>query len=487
MGLDSDVKEDELDKTGDIELLKAMQAPIEYQLVPLTKKSLLRAAAARIPWLSKISLKVDDAADSAIRIGERVSNVNDSFGNESIAHGFHYAVLVMAALDFVRIPLIYLAAHLLNEKIPFKLSNNARWIYSAFLLGLTITALAAPVTAPVIAFIGAGTGLVFGTFLLARTVYARYQLGKERKLIQGEIAKAEELMKLLQDEAKELEQKLATSNGDAFIALEIKGLEERYESQKSLIYELKNKELHIEQKIARVGMMRVFDKSIGVGLTSLSIIGLVVTLFFPPLGGWILAGAAIAGGVYLTGRLLTPVVKHLGNWLMNHFKSSKESPESESKEDLEHDNTLNEQKEAVMENTSGLKLAVSNAIAPDSQTNMSQVTHGEILDEAVPDIDSTHHTDSQKMESEHGETIHQVDSTALVLVGLMGKKAAIEYSEHLHAHPHEVNNESELDTDFLIAKSKPEPEVIVEAEVDDREDEGEIDDEGESEAVGEHP
>ena len=483
MGLDSDVKEDELDKTGDIELLKAMQVPIDYQLVPLTKKSLLRAAAARIPWLSKISLKVDDAADTAIRIGERVSNVNDSFGNESIAHGFHYAVLVMAALDFVRIPLIYLAAYLLDEKIPFKLSNNARWIYSAFLLGLTITALAAPATAPVIAFIGAGTGLVFGTFLLARTLYTRYQLGKERKLIQGEIAKAEELMKLLQDEAKELEQKLAASNGDAFIALEIKGLEERYESQKSLIYELKNKELHLEQKIARVGMMRVFDKSIGVGLTSLSIIGLVITLFFPPVGGWILAGAAIAGGVYLTGRLLTPVVKHFGNWLMNKFTSSKEPVETESKEDLAHDNTLNEQKEAVTENTSGLKLAVSNVIAPDIQSRISQVAQREVLDEAVPDIENTHITASQDMEPEHGETIHQVDSTALVLVGLMGKKAAIEYSEHYHETPHEVNNDSELDTDFLIAKptQTPEPEVSAEAEPEDSEDEGE------SEAVGEHP
>ncbi|MBL7481793.1 hypothetical protein [Legionella bononiensis] len=483
MGLDNDVKEDELDKARAIELLKAMQTPIDYQLVPLTKKSLLRAAAARIPWLSKISLKVDDAADTAIRIGERVSNVNDSFGNESIAHGFHYAVLVMAAIDFVRIPLIYLAAYLLDEKIPFKLSNNARWIYSAFLLGLTITALAAPVTAPVIAFIGAGTGLVFGTFLLARTLNTRYQLGKERKFIQGEIAKAEELMKLLQDDAKELEHKLATSTGDEFIALEIKGLEERYESQKSLIYELKNKELHLEQKIDRVGMMRVFDKSIGVGLTSLSIIGLVVTLFFPPVGGWILAGAAIAGGVYLTGRLLTPVVKHFGNWLMNQFTSSKESVEPESKEDLAHDNTLNEQKEAVMENSSGLKLAVSNVIASDSQSNMSQVTHGELLDEAASDIESNHHTASQHLEPEQGETIHQVDSTALVLVGLMGKKAAIEYSEHLHTHPHEVTNESELDTDFLIAKPKPkpEPEVIAQAEVDDREDEGE------SEAVGEHP
>ncbi|KTD34745.1 coiled-coil protein [Legionella moravica] len=487
MVLDSGVKEDEQDKTGQIEVLKAIQAPVNYTLVPLTKKSLLRSALARIPWVSKFSLKFDDAADTAINIGERVTEVNDSFGNESIAHGFHYAVLAMAILDFVRIPLIYFAAYLFNEKIPIKMSTNLRWAYSAFLLGLTITALVSPVTAPVIAFVSAGTGLVFGIFLLARTLINQYKLGRERKLLHEEIIKAEEEMKTLQEEAKDLEQQLTASTGDELLALNIKDLEERYNSQKSLLSDLKNQELHIEQKIARVGMMRVLDKSIGIGLTSLSIIGLVVTLFVPPVGGWILAGAAIAGGVYLFARLMTPVFKFLGNWLINQFKPTEEPVQNESKEHLENDHQLEDSHKAVLENILESNNPVSSPISPDDQLLNSAVTNSEIPDDEFPESKVIAPTVSQDFVPEHGLMVHEVDSTAVVLASLMSKEAIKEYSEHQHEQSDESDNVSELDGDglkpkrTLLFKPEPTPDANMDSEVVDTEDEGE------NEAVSEHP
>ncbi|RUR16981.1 hypothetical protein ELY21_12060 [Legionella sp. km535] len=492
MVLDSGVKEDEQDKTGQIEVLKAIQAPVNYTLVPLTNKSLFSSALARIPWISKFSLKFDDAADAAINIGERVTEVNDSFGNESIAHGFHFAVLAMAIFDFVRIPLIYFAAYLFNEKIPIKMSTNLRWAYSAFLLGLAITALVSPVTAPVIAFVSAGTGLVFGIFLLARTLINQYKLGRERKLLHEEIIKAEEEMKTLQEEAKELEQQLTASTGDELLALNIKDLEERYNSQKLLLSDLKNQELHIEQKIARVGMMRVLDKSIGIGLTSLSIIGLVVTLFVPPVGGWILAGAAIAGGVYLFARLMTPVFKFLGNWLMNQFKPTEEPVQNESKEHLANDHQLEDSHKAVLENISEFNNPVSSPISPDDQSLNSAVTNSEIPDDAVtddefPESKAIDPTVSQDTVPEHGSRVHEVDSTAVVLASLMSKEAIKKYSEHQHKQSEESDNDYELDGDGLklkrtsLFKTEPTPDADMGSEVVDTEDEGE------NEAVSEHP
>ncbi|MCK0183615.1 hypothetical protein MWM44_15210, partial [Legionella pneumophila] len=50
----------------------------------------------------------------------------------------------------------------------------------------TITALAVPVTAPYIAFASAGLSLGVGTFLLGKTLYERYQLGRERRKLKAE-------------------------------------------------------------------------------------------------------------------------------------------------------------------------------------------------------------------------------------------------------------------------------------------------------------
>ena len=57
-----------------------------------------------------------------------------------------------------------------------------------------------------------------------------------------------------------------------------------------------------------------------ISLASLSIIGLALSLFFPPVGAWLLLGVAIAGGAYVMGRLGIA----LGTWAYNKYKTNKE-------------------------------------------------------------------------------------------------------------------------------------------------------------------
>ncbi|WP_147279864.1 hypothetical protein [Legionella worsleiensis] len=478
-----------------IERLKAMQRPIDYHVSLKAKQSLLRTAVERIPWLSKVSLSVDDAAEAVIKIGERVSDLNDSFGNESVAHGFHQAALVMSALDFVRIPFIYLAAFILNEKIPFKLSNNARWMYSGFLLSLTIIALVIPVTAPVIAFVGAGTGFLFGGFLLIRTLYTRYTLGREQRELHMQLWEEEETMRLLQSAASKLEKQLSASPHDESMILKCTELEKDYEAQKSLILELKNKELRINQKIERVGMMPVMDKTVSLGLTSLSIIGLVLSLFFLSTGQTVLLGVAIAGGIYLFARLTPPLLRAFGHWLLNKFNSSEDSAQTD--EQLYDGNTLANLHREVLDETEELNEENSLTAEHLHADKNPTVSHEQESDSAMQikshrSFDDTRQDESlalkqvieQKTSDDHkeAETEHLSNTTKnqdqTNETGLEGEQHP---SENLHglmgeiqAYPHFFTPKSKQK---LISEPKPQLVAVDEASKDEEE----------QEAPGEHP
>lgn len=323
MGLSKDELSAKFETEKVLEQLKVMQKITDYRLIALTEQALLNAELDRIPWLSGFIERTTASGDAISKIGQRISSLV-SPSSSSIGQGFHFGSVAMAAADFARIPIIYLAAYILGQKVPITLDNNARWLYSGVLLALTITALAVPASAPIIALVGAGISLSTGAFLLSKTLYERYQLGKEFKKLKTEIAGAESEMLLTQQKAKVLEQQLtAATQEDQIIGIyqQISILQEDYESQKRQLQELKTKELHVEQKIDEIGVTAVMDKVMGICLPAASIVGLAVSLFVPPVGLGILTGVAIVGGVYLGARLSTPLIQSLGSWLINKFKT----------------------------------------------------------------------------------------------------------------------------------------------------------------------
>ena len=444
-----ELTKDEMSGKADaLELLREMQQEINYNAVPLSQQFLLNAAIKRIPWLSKFLRKADDASETVFKIGERINDMHEAGGSESVAKGFHFGAIALAAADFFRIPFIYFAAYLLGEDVPITLNNNARWLYSAFLLALTITAVAVPATAPIIAFVAAGAGLVSGLFLLGKTLYTRYELGRERKQIKSTIEREEGEMRAIQQQAYDLEHQLSSAKDEdiSTIYMEIALLQETYKSQKKELGILKNKELHIEQKLQQVGMIKVLDKSIGVGLAALTIMGLVVTLFFPPVGAGILTGVAIAGGVYLAARITAPLFKSFGNWLIRQFKTS--SGMSATNEGLMNDNNLIDTKE--IQKNSSLELETDSS----KDKTMSKAI---VLAESETTVESRPH-----------------ESTADVLVGLLGREKAIESlkSGVNHQEDNKLNQESSSrdesipSLDSLLRKFQDE---------DDGESEGDID------------
>lgn len=317
-----------IEKENQINLLKKMQQEVTYNLFTVNQTlmldSSLDSAAKKIPMLSKFIRTIDTAGEAVANIGERASAIHTSLSSESISHGFHFGAVAIAGLDFIRIPLIYLIAFVLKVKIPFTINNNARWFYSGLILGLVITALAVPVTAPFIGFTASGIGLVVGSFLLTKTLYQRAQLGRKNRQIKNELKIEDNQMRLIQQKASKLECLLTDAKDEKSrveVYHEITLVQERFELQKQRIETLKYKEHQLAQKIEQLNIIKVLDRSIGVILAAASIIGLVLTLFFPPLGSGILLGVSIVGGAYIFSRITAPLFNYLGHWIVDKFKS----------------------------------------------------------------------------------------------------------------------------------------------------------------------
>lgn len=127
--------------------------------------------------------------------------------------------------------------------------------------------------------------------------------------------------------------------------------------------------MQLEQQIKKLGTMKVVDRTVAVALSALTIAALAVTLFFPPVGGGMLAGIAIFGGAYFVARVSTPLIKATAVWLYNKLKSTQsESPESQ---DIDNKPTLSNEKEEKKEDS--LQIDNEFVLPPiDAETSISE-------------------------------------------------------------------------------------------------------------------
>ncbi len=358
-------------------LLRQMQGELRYDVLRTRKKSLLEAAALKIPMLAKLLRKVDNTGEAVVKVGEDVDFFHDSKATESISHGFHFGGVAMAAFDFVRIPLIYLTAFILKEEIPISLNKNARWAYSGIVLGLAITAVAVPVAAPVIAFVLAGLGLVVSSFLLGKILYERYQLNLKSKELKKDLQFELNEMELIQQDAARLENNLGEAREEEHIGViyqEIAILKERFDTQKELVEVVKSKQLRLNEKIESLRTLTIVNRSVAIFLAGVTISGLVVGVFFPPVGLGIVTGAAIVGLAYVAVRISIPLIRAIHNWIKSKSKPDAEpiaenpaTQENSLDNELMHESTADVFK-ALKKNGPSIKAA-----EPVNQTN-EQIT-----------------------------------------------------------------------------------------------------------------
>ncbi|WP_347252164.1 hypothetical protein [Legionella sp.] len=280
-----------------------MQQPVSFTPKPMLPDALTLALLEKIPFLANFLRSVDAT-------GVSLSKLAYIQGNEvagTVNSGFRIAGAVIAFIDFIRIPAMYLAAWLLDQPLSINLSQKAKWLYSAVVLSLSLAGLLAPTTiAPFIALAAASLAFMVSIFTLSKLFYDRHQTKQLLKQIRQEIEETEFELQQMIWLAKELGELLNTpdkkKNYLAYIE-QVNQLQEDMDEKKETLQELYDNQLEAAQLLEGLGWHGVLDKTVGLGLATTALIGLTLSLFFPVIGLAIFGASAAGGCLYILARM----------------------------------------------------------------------------------------------------------------------------------------------------------------------------------------
>ena len=322
--------------------------------------------------------KTVDALEGVAKNADEAGWSLSGFGsNHDLGHGFEIGAIAFTAFNFLRLPFSYAVARIrayVHGKPPpeWKLSHTARMIYTGISLGLGLTMLFVPGALPIITIVAAISSAAVSVIMLAKLYHDRYafKATPEYKAVEEGIAEVEkirgeainigqEFESYLEDEKNGFS-KYPSRGGKYIIQMEM--LEARYNRLNPP--NLYSQKAYYDKKIQALEQSdSVLNRSVGVFLSSLGVIGAVTFFFVPPVGLGILGATAILGGVYALARGFVALRK----WYTNRNKPV----------NLEKDETLLRTKEASPE----LKLEIEHspdkmfqAVLHPSSTNQSVVS-----------------------------------------------------------------------------------------------------------------
>jgi hypothetical protein len=317
----------ELDEAKE-KLKTAIEAPMPSEPKISTKKQALFSKLKDIPFLVPLLTNMDDTGSVVSRLVELTGYTSKTISR--IATGLQYAGLGVEFINFLRIPLFFLAAAILGEKPPFKLSKAAKWLYSGVLLGLCIMGMALPIVAPYLAVVTATLVLAVSVFTLGRFFYQRYQFKKTVEQLQEQIDSEQINLESIKSDANACLEDNTCSYGNS--VFNINQLTEALDSKKESLQDLYNLRQVSQEKLQRRNAARVLDKGVGLVMASVVVVGTVTAIFFPVVGIGILAFSGIAGLSYVFGRSAISLTEIIARWLVKkmHAKGDGIAPESES-------------------------------------------------------------------------------------------------------------------------------------------------------------
>lgn len=244
-----------------------------------------------------------------IALGKYASDVLRSMSH-TVAHVSQYGGIALALLDFIRVPSIYLSSWITGEKSSVTLAKNARWLHATLLLGLAITALAVPAAAAPIALATGVLGVGVSVVALSWTLIRRHGIKRQLKTIDAAINDKDAKLTAINVQLNE-----AKKNNEVEIELN-----HRHEQIIQEINELYTKKAKFTKKLNKRDLPAITDKTVGVTLSTLALAGLVVYLFFPPVGIALMTASAGMGTLYIAARVTVPLMKNLAGWIGEKLK-----------------------------------------------------------------------------------------------------------------------------------------------------------------------
>lgn len=297
----------------------SLQAVSQMQSIPeftpsSDDDSLVFALIKKIPFLGDFLKETDESGALISALLDSKSADSSSSSLNGATAGFHYAHAGLALIDFIRIPLMYLAAAILGKELPFKLSRLGKITYSAIILGLAISVIVVPGLAAALGLVSASLGLMTSVYLLARHIDQRGLLKLETKSLTQAITVEKGVLAEIQEQSRALGEQLenAIEKQDWLTAEklsnDISKMKGVYDQTVSQLQSLEIEQHTVQQKLLRFDDKSLIDKAVGASLTAFLVIGLTLAMFFPPVGFGIAAASALLSVAYITKRLVIPFV-----------------------------------------------------------------------------------------------------------------------------------------------------------------------------------
>jgi uncharacterized membrane protein len=350
-----------------------MAAMLAFAPRPTPAGSRLNALVRRLPLFGSLLDNIDKTGKSFSGLAVVEENILQSLSDTF--SGFQIAGLVIYAIDFFKIPAIFLAGLIKGENVPISLTQQAKSVYSGVLLALTITALALPFAAPPIALTVASLTLGFSLYVMGQTLYDRYQLNKKLRNINQTIATETQELDAIRLEVITLEAEIATAKSmEAVEQLRLqivqkrKEFEQKYDLKKEHLQNLHDEKFLTETELHSIKTNKIMNTSVGISLAALAIIGLAVSLFFPPVGLAILGTSAGLSGLYIIAKISYPLIK---KWITTASGSKDgirlEPTREEESEDIDALSETNNDSTAIT-----MKLLFGGEDGPALPTNASK-------------------------------------------------------------------------------------------------------------------
>lgn len=292
-----------------LQQLEKMQENVHFTTAS-PKQSLWKDVLAQVPFVAEFLQRVDDTGQFTGFLLETSSH--PSSGVTEMTKGFHFVHLGFALIDFFKIPVMYISAYILGRDIPFKLSRMGKWAFSAVVVALMIAATVNPAIAPVLLVVVSALGLGLAVYTLERYFRRRTELVQEERLLARSIAEMEEKLGQQQQHALTFSQLLndALQSGDVEEAerlhASIADLKMEYQQTIDTLQQDHLKHDACKQKLTKYDTKAVVSKAVVVVVSTLVVLGLGLSLAFPPLGMGLAAAGTFIGLSYMIGSYLGP-------------------------------------------------------------------------------------------------------------------------------------------------------------------------------------
>lgn len=311
----------------------------------------------KLPRIIEFFDSVRKALGDNLKAFMQIPVIGANEGAVALSAGFGVLGGALLAINFVRIPMLYLSAFISGEKIPFTLKNNVKFAFAGIALALFIVAVAFPPSAPFIGAIGAGFGFVSSVFGLAKVsikgIVLRVQLNKLGKELEGLEQEKASLLEEKNQLLSSLDKVKTGESNSLSITQKINDLEKRYNDLEQKINEKKEAQATKQKSLNKIGFLKILDKCMAIGLSALGLTGIIVSFFYPPVGLGILGGTAAVGAVYLTLRLAVPPIV---NYVKKHFAAKAAAQNEETTNTETHDNSYSKVIEKSLEGTDVKKM-----------------------------------------------------------------------------------------------------------------------------------